>query len=265
MPICTARLAVTFLQSTLRFQADPTPFPFERLPPELRLQVYREALSGVGLSGATRADLITVTPTRLRKKKNLQFRFGGQYVKGESKEINVGLLAANRLVNEEAIAVLYQSRTFDFQTHVTGIEPFLRSVSEQARQNLHGIAMELFDNEEPDHCCGRAQRETWGKASGGNMVAWSKACAYIGEHVNVKALSLTINVKVRADFKTLKWVEDLVTIRRLRFLTLQAKQHFHDARVIRAIYKEGSLTATDGCFSEHLVPLFEYLREEMLD
>ena len=254
--MCIARLAVAFLQSTLRFQADPTPFPFERLPPELRLQVYREALFGAVLSGAARAESITVTPT---KNNNPPFRFGGLYSKGESKEINVGLLAANRLVNEEAIAILYQLRTFDFKTNVEGIVPFLRSVSEQARQNLHGIAMELYDNEEPD-----LRYRTWGQRLG-NKAAWSKACAFIGEKVNVKALSLTINVKVPANFKTLKWVEDLVKIRRLRFLTLQVTQHPSGVKVIRASYKEGSLTATDHCFSEHLVPLFEYLREEMLE
>lgn len=177
----------------------------------------------------------------------------------------MGLLAASRLVNNEAIAILYQLRTFDFTTNVGGIVPFLRSVPEQARQNLHGIAMELHDKEQPDYCCGTGREKFWGKGPG-NKAAWSKACAYIGENVNVKALSLTINVKVPADFKALEWVQDLVKIRTLRYLTLDVHQHWSSgANVIGASFEEGSLKAADHCFSEHLVPLFEYLREEMLE
>ena len=179
--------------------------------------------------------------------------------------MNIGLLAANQLLNNEAIATLYQLRTFDFTTNVGSIMPFLRSVSEQARQNLHGIAMELHDKEQPDYCCGPGMNKFWGKGRG-NKAAWSKACAYIGENVNVKALSLTINVKVPADFKALQWVQGLVKIRTLRYLTLVVHQHWKSGTdVIRASFKEGSVTATDHCFSEHLVPLFEYLREEMLE
>ena len=261
--MCVTRLAVAFLQSTLRFQADPTPFPFERLPPELRLQVYREALIGASKSGAPCATVITVTPIR-DKNIHPRFRFGC-LPKGESNEIDVGLLAANAIVNNEAIAILYQLRTFNFTTNVGGIAPFLRSVPEQARQNLHGIAMELHDKEQPDYCCGPGIDKTWGKGSG-NKAAWSQACAYIGKNVNVKALSLTINVKVPGDFKALEWVQDLVKIRTLRYLTLEVHQHWNSgANVIRASFDEGSLTATDHCFSEHLVPFFEYLRQEMLE
>ena len=253
---------MAFLQSTLRFQADPTPFPFERLPPELRLQVYRETLIGTIRREKEHAQLVTVTPTRY-KKQSFPFRVEVLLPKCESKGINVGLLAANRLVNNEAVAVLYQLRIFDFKTNVGAIAPFLRRFSEMGRRNLHGIAIDFYDKEEPDYCCGHRKNNVWGKGSG-NQAAWSKACAYIVSNVNVKGLNLTTNVKIPAEFKSLRWVNDLVKIKKLRFLTLKVNQHY-GSEVIRASYKEGSLSATDPCFNEHLVALFEYLRDEMLE
>ncbi|CAD6574403.1 MAG: hypothetical protein ASARMPREDX12_006578 [Alectoria sarmentosa] len=263
LPICIARLAVAFLESTLRFQADPTPFPFERLPAELRVQVYREAVRGAVLDGFLHAKRITVTLTRGTNNSS-PFRFGG-LAKGESKEINFGLLTANKRVHEEAIPVLYQLRTFDFKTNVGGVILFLRSLPELARQNVRGITMELYNKAEPDHCCDENNNNSWGKGRD-NQAAWSKACAYIAKDVNLKRLSLTINVKVPREFKSLKWVKDLVKIRGLKFLKLEAIQHHSSGpMVIRARYKESMLSATEHCMSEHLVPLFEYLCAEMLE
>ena len=226
--------------------------------------MYREALIGTIHSKEVHAQYVTVTPTRHRGK-GFPFRIEASLPKGESMSIDVGLLAANRLVNNEAIAVLYQSRTFDFRTNVGAIAAFFRRVPEQARQNLDGIAMEFYNKEEPDYCCGLRKNHVWGKGSG-NQAAWSKACTYIVNNVKVKGLYLTVNVKVSAEFKSLKWVKDLVKIQGLKFLTLKVNQHWGSGPdVIRASYREGSLTATDPCFNEHLIALFDYLREEMLE
>ena len=84
-------------------------------------------------------------------------------------------------------------------------------------------------------------------------------------NVKVRELSLTINVKVAMIFQSLNWVKALVTIKGLKCLTLQARQHLDDPVQTRASYKDGSLTATRPCFSEHLVDLFEYYRKEMLE
>ena len=261
--MCIARLAAAIHQSTRRFQADPTPFPFERLPPELRLQVYRESLIGASSHGPNAsAQCVTITPTR-RKINGSNFRYES-IPRSQSNLINVGLLAASRLLNNEAIPVLYQLRTFNFKTDVGGAVRFLRSVSEQARQNLHGIAMEYHDKEERDYCC-FPRKAFWGKGPG-NKAAWGKACSYIADNVNVKALSLTINVKVPVHFKTLKWVEDVVKIKKLKSLVLKVSQHEQSGPcVIRASCKGGTLLATEPCLSEYLVPLFEYLWEEMLE
>ena len=258
--MCIVRLAAAIHQSTRRFQVDPTPFPFERLPPELRLQVYRESLIGAS-NGTTNktAQYVTVTPTIDRS----GFKYESLH-RSTTNQINVNLLAASRLLNNEAIPVLYQLRTFNFKTDVGGAVRFLRGVPEQGRQNLHGIAMEYYDKEQPDYCC--FPSKTFRSKGPGNTAAWSKACAYIAENVNVKALSLTINVKVPAEFKTLKWVEDLVKIKKLKSLVVKVSQHEHGCEcVIRASCKGGTLLATDPCLSEYLVPLFEYLREEMLE
>ena len=262
-PTCIVHLAVAFLQSTLRFQADPTPFPFGRLPIELRLQVYREALTGVVRNGVACAEFITVAP--LRRKDN-KVDFGSvDLAKGEQKEITVGILAANQYMNPEAVPVLYELRTFDFGTNVKGISPFLSSLSEQARHNVCGICMELHHNRAPDHCCGLHIDNSWRKGRD-NGAASGEACLYIAGNVNVKQLFITINVKIRGNFRTRPWVTDLVKIKSLKSLTLQVNQHRNSGPVLtRASYKEGSLSATDSCFSEHLVSFFDYLREEMLE
>ena len=262
------------MQSTLHFQADPTPFPFERLPPELRLQVYREVLRGTVAHGVTwqgetittGAELITVSYNRI---KDFVFRFGINE-RGESKDIDVSLLTVNKLVNREALPILYQSRTFDFTTNVKIVMPFLSSLSAEARHHLRGISMELHTKNEPDYCCG-GENHGYGKGRD-NQGAWVKACTYIGQSVKVKELTVTVNVKIPADFKSLKWVKALVIIKTLKHLTLQVDQHYGNygepadtPRHPRASYKHGSVSSTNKCNSQHLVPFFEYLLEEMLE
>ena len=268
--MCIARLAFAFLQYTIRFQADPTPFPFERLPPELRLQVYREVLRGTAARGvtweggtfSTGAELILVSCNR---KKDFSFRIGTEE-KGESKQIDVSLLVANRLVNREALPILYQSRTFEFATNLKAVIPFLSSLPAEARHHLRGISMELHAHGEPDYCCGGENR-CYGKGSD-NKGAWGKACVYIGQSVKVKELTVTVNVKIPAEFKSLKWVKALVNIKGLKRLTLQANQHhgfLGEALHTRANNKHGWVSSTGDCNSKHLVPLFDYLLEEMLE
>ena len=247
------------MQSTLRFQADPSPFPFERLPPELRLQVYREALKGPVREGVACGERILVSYNRSKK---FQYKFGRQ-LKGDSKDINVSLLTANKMVNHEGVPVLYQMHTFDFGRCVRSVIPFLLKLSIETRQNLRGIWMELHDSHERDHCCG-GNSNAWSKRSD-NQAAWLKACMYLAEDVKMKELNLSINVKISSEFKSLKWVQQLVRIKGLRRLTLEAKQHRDDEVTIRASYQEGCLSATRTCFSEHLIQLFDYLREEMLE
>ena len=222
--------------------------------------MYHEVLSGPVRDGVAVGQKIVVF---CNKNNNFLFRFEGQQ-KGEAKEIYASLLATNRLVYNEAVPILYRLHTFDFMTNVGSIKPFLSSLPEEARQNLHGIAMELHVKLEPDYCCGRSNNYR-GKSSG-NQAAWGRACVYVAENVNVKKLSLTINVKVHAAFKSLKWVKALVKIKSLKHLTLQVDQHYPNSPLLtKASYKDGLLLTTEHCFSEHLVPLFEYLREEMLE
>ena len=187
------------------------------------------------------------------RRKNFQFQFEDQSNK-DSREVNISLLAANRLIYNEALPVLYQQHTFDFTTNLGNVVPFLESLSEEARQCLYGIAMELHDKRE--------------KRGRDNQAAWYKSCHYIASNVNVSSLSLmlTINVKVPADFRSLKWVTALARIRGLRGFTLIADQHYSwDSVIPRASSKESSVSATDHCFSEHLVPLFNYLCKQMLE
>lgn len=231
--------------------------------------MYREVLRGTAAHGITwqgdtiptGAELILVSCNR---KKDFSFRFGiGE--KGESKGIDVSLLVTNRLVNREALPILYQSRTFDFATNVKVVIPFLSSLPAEARHHLRGISMELHAEGEPDYCCGGENR-CYGKGSD-NKGAWGKACVYIGQSVKVKELTVTVNVKIPAEFKSIKWVKALVNIKGLKHLTLQADQHhgFASDTHTRACYKHGSLSSTDDCNSKHLVPLFDYLLEEMLE
>ena len=126
------------MQSTLRFQADPSPFPFERLPPELRLQIYREALKGPVRDGFACGERIIVSYNRNKK---FKYEFARQ-LKGDSKDINVNLLTTNKLVNHEAVSVLYQMHTFDFARNVRSVIPFLLKLSGETRQNLREEMLE---------------------------------------------------------------------------------------------------------------------------
>ena len=232
--------------------------------------MYREALRGAAAHAvtwqedtvSTGAELILVSCNR---KKDFSFRFGlGE--KGESKEIDVSLLVSNRLVNREALPILYQSRTFEFATNVKVVIPFLSSLPAEARPHLRGISMELHAKGEADYCCG-GENKCYGKGSD-NRGAWGKACMYIGQSVKVKELTVTVNVKIPAEFKSLKWVKALVNIKGLKHLTLQADQHHgfvSDTLHTRANYKHGWVSSTTDCNSKYLVPLFDYLLEEMLE
>ena len=236
--------------------------------------MYREVLRGTAAHGVTwegetittGAELITVNCNR---KKNFVFRFGINE-KGESKDIDVSLVIASKLVNTEALPILYQSRTFDFATNVRLVMPFLSSLSAEARHHLRGIAMELHTKNEPDYCCG-GENISYGKGLD-NQGAWVKACSYIGQSVKVKELTVTVNVKIPAEFKSLKWVEALVNIKSLKRLTLQVNQHYGrygaPADTLmhpRASYKHSSMSSTNSCNSEHLVPFFDYLLGQMLE
>ena len=236
--------------------------------------MYREVLRGTTAHGVIQqgtktyagGELITVSCNR---KNNFVYRFGINE-KGESKDIDVSLLIASKLVNSEALPILYQSRTFDFATNVKLVMPFLSSISAEARHHLRGIAMELHAKNEPDYCCG-GLNNCFGKGLD-NQGAWVKACTYIGQSVNVKELTVTVNVKIPAEFKSLKWVKALVSIRSLKCLTLQAGQHYDNWHYTadrtmypRASYKHGSVSSTNSCNSQHLVPFFDYLLEEMVE
>lgn len=236
--------------------------------------MYREVLRGTAAHGVTSrgnavttgAELITVNYDR---NKNFVFRFGIKE-RGESKDIDVSLLVANKLVNTEALPILYQSRTFDFATNVKIVMPFLSSLSAEARHHLRGIAMEFHAKNEPDYCCGGVNH-CYGKGLS-NHGAWVKACSYIGQNMKVKELTVTVNVKIPADFKSLKWVEALVNIKSLKRLTLQVNQHYDSFRKPgdtvmhpRASSKHGLVSSTDSSNSQDLVPFFDYLLEEMLE
>ena len=115
--------------------------------------------------------------------------------------INVSLLATNRLVNHEAVPVLYQMHRFDFARNVRRVAPFLLNISKETRQNLRGMWMELHDFEEPDHCCGSII--AYQCIASDNLSAWSKASLFMAENTKMKELNLTTNIKISADFRFL--------------------------------------------------------------
>ena len=87
----------------------------------------------------------------------------------------------------------------------------------------------------------------------------------MAQNAKMEEINLTVNVKISPEFKSLPWVRALVRIKGLQRLNLQAKQHIDDEVPVRASDQQGSLASSRPCFSEHLVQLFEYLREEMLE
>lgn len=125
------------------------------------------------------------------------------------KDITTALLRTNKRIYDEALPVLYQIHTFDFGIEVLNIEPFFSKTSFAARQNVHGIHMELlrYGTDTP-------LREALVRpAIIDNGSAWNNACTYIASDLRVREISFNINFAIPQDFQRFRWVMNLAQVR----------------------------------------------------
>ncbi len=119
-----------------------------------------------------------------------------------------------------------------------------------------------------------------------NSQDWTEACVYMADHLQLKTLSINVDLKQREpadhpiNLAQLQWVKDLVQIQGLRSLSYHASPNGHGLDVVRP---RRAVRAYDG-LSEKSLPgpgnvvngdlkgaqpdlgrLFKYLRSEMLE
>lgn len=169
------------------------------LPPEIRNQIYRELLIGEGRTIVVSADKAPSMWSQSCKTEGVS-AFG--------LDITPALLRLNKRICAEAPPVLYQLHTFDFGVDVFNIKPFFSQISPTARQNVHGIHMELLR-----HGTDPPLRIVPGRrAISDTGDAWSDACKYIASDLRVKEISFNINFAIHRDFQRFRWVDGLAEI-----------------------------------------------------
>lgn len=293
-----SRRALKILAENQRLLTNPKPFPLLRLPLELRQQIYEEVLKGTNPTVVVKSfdisafqddqqnrDIETFYGNRASPHwENPVSTFQNATPNIYGKDITTGLLLACKSIYTEAIPILYQGRMFDFGVDVFGIVPFLRKMTPLARQNVQNIHMEFYDLPTLVHKRGTTTllRHHWHVR--GNTQDWTETCAYITNHLQLKNLSINVNMEVSkptdppVDLPRLKWVQDLVQIRELQQLSYHVSSHGHGLkdmgprgamRLRDAISVPSQLgsDAVDGDVKgaqPGLGKLFGYLRGEML-
>ena len=222
-----------------------------KLPAELREQIYRELLIGEGRTIVVYAGSDSSMWSRSCRMEESN---------GYGKDITTALLRTNRRIYDEALPVLYQSHTFDFGIDVQNIAPFFDHVSSAARQNIHGIHMELLR-----YGTDRPLRSVPERDVNDNCVEWSRACAYIVGHVGVKEVSLNIDFTIHQDFQRFRWVQDLAQMRRVKGVFHRNSPNKHGLKS-----SEGSIVLANqmsrqdwGTDEYRWEVLLEYLRSKM--
>lgn len=261
---------------------DSKPFPLFRLPPELRLKVYRYALGGDCrriLVSSMDDNILDDDLDRYRKYGGAPWygdRFHPHWQKpsfkirservGFGMGISTAILRTSRSVHEEAESCLYQLHEFDFSTGVFGVVPFLRSISHSARQNISCLAMFLYnmnldigDTSEP-----MSTEQTMMYNMLYNVFDWGPTCSYIAKNVRLREFAFGLLWEAPKDFRQLSWVQDMAQIKGLRTLTYDG----HTGGVYHEFCEKSDLQYK-GCEAcEKLGPdsqaLLAYLESEML-
>ena len=197
------------------------------------------------------------------------------------KDITTGLLLVSKSVYSETVPILYQSHSFDFGIDVFGIVPFLRKMTPLARASVRSIHMEKYNlgKYRPwnDQLYRPMIQHQWHLRE--NTHDWKEACAYIATNLQLKELSINVNMKggkptdPPLDSSGIDWVKDLVQIRGLQKLSYHISPHLHGLQFGKvhseswAGWKLGPDDIVDGDVEgakPGLGRLFRYLRGEML-
>jgi len=144
-------------------------------------------------------------------------------------EGNMGILRANKQIHAEAAELLYSSYTFDFDTHVEAIRPFLNDLTPFARSCIKGIRVVK-------------RGLAWDKEF--DRAEWNSALRYLtspGSDLNLRRLELGIvagrpgpngwdrvatyasqDFNVLKDMDGMQWMQYLLELRNLSELDVKA-------------------------------------------
>ena len=176
--------------------------------------------------------------------------------------IDTAILRTSRALHEEAETFLYQLHEFDFSSDVFAIIPFLRCLSHNARQNISCLTVYLLLSEV---ICARPQGP-WGLTYLGrpNTLDWGLACSYIACHVRLREFAFHIEGETPEDFQHLRWVQDMVQIKRLQKLTYYEHKNINWQEELDFLRTEDEDRLTTG-ISDQNQALLSYLRSQMLE
>lgn len=143
--------------------------------------------------------------------------------------LNIGILGANKQIHAEAAELLYSSYTFDFDTHVEAIEPFLQDLTPFSRSCIkrmrivkRALAYEKeFDRCEwstairclsgPDFDLGLQKLDLGVVAGRPGINGWDLVPAYNASHF-----------ELLKEMEGMEWMRDLLEIRGLQELDVSA-------------------------------------------
>ena len=176
------------------------------------------------------------------------------------KDINTALLLTNQQIFNEAEPILYQTRFLNIGLHLDRGLEFLRRLSPRARRNIRAVHIAL------PYCYadrGRCRHEL-----DNNLKAWCKLCDYMSQSLRIRALSFTAVVQaVPANFVDAPWVEHLVKIRGLKYLT-RTNLDLDDLEWSLNSWNSGFISDIDPESEKGLISrlraLQSYLKSEML-
>lgn len=228
-----ARKTLDLLYASQRSDLDCKPFPFARLPLELRMEVYRYALAGDCRRILVWPSDMTICQEDFDSHRihegepwygdkthphwqNPRSHFRSVRI-AEGMGINTAILRTSHALHEEAEPFLYQSHEFDFYVDVFGVVPFFRSLSHIARQNIRCLTIHLHHKNGtlngPNSPLGLVATSRY------NLLDWGPACAYIAQNVRLREIMFHTEEEAPEDFQQLSWVQDLTRIKGLRKLT----------------------------------------------
>ncbi|KAL9584424.1 MAG: hypothetical protein Q9212_002122 [Teloschistes hypoglaucus] len=189
-------------------KSDPFPFPFFKLPPEIRNMIYRYALAQGAISSTCGHEsgsvpIVNMNPGYYKNHgKRKRFRSRTSYkamidrrcscdcpghwesnittytLARYSKVPSAGLLTVSKQVSKELISIFYGENTMLFYD-MAAIAPFLKDRSAVARQHIRsiGLVLELYYD---DHHHLERQAE------------WIKAFRCISRHLKLSKLSIHV-------------------------------------------------------------------------
>ena len=186
---------------------------------------------------------------------NLRVKYRSAKI-GYGMGISTAILRTSRALHKEAETFLYRLHELDFHAEISVVIPFLRSLSNNARQNISCLTMDLVNT-----ACTRPGRFIG--LCRPNLFDWGLVCSYIGCHVRLREFAFHIESEAPEDFQDLGWIHDMVQIKGLQKLTYYERKEKNGYEELEYLGREDEDRLTT-VVSDKIQGLLSYLRPRML-